>query len=225
MPGSRIGGGCDLQQPASRSTDPRIERGSAPPPVSAPHKKKQPEQIGLSFSGGKIPHRDHLRSALRKLFRSLSGLGASIASGSRIALLGAAGGVRVALPASGSLNGSGSFGSSGLSGSLLVVVSTAAYHSDGSQNDDKRENLFHSVKRLIINNSYKHRKDRYSREKSKEKRGFSKTEGIYSKRSATEITSFLRNAFGNVADTLPFRMIASSVVRQFPTETENQGLS
>ena len=188
-------------------------------------KKDSPNKSGCLFLEGRFRIGTTSGPRLRKLFRSLSGLGASIASGSRIALLGAAGGVRVALPASGSLNGSGSFGSSGLSGSLLVVVSTAAYHSDGGQNDDKRENLFHSVKRLIINNSYKHRKDRYSREKSKEKRGFSETEGIYSKRSATEITSFLRNAFGNVADTLPFRMIASSVVRQFPTETENQGLS
>lgn len=47
----------------------------------------------------------------------------------------------------------------------------------------------------------------------------------YSSRSASESVSFLGKAFGKVAATLPFRMIASSAVRQFPTETENQGLS
>ena len=36
-------------------------------------------------------------------------------------------------------------------GSLLVRISTAAYHCDGSQDDDKRDNLFHGVKHLIVN--------------------------------------------------------------------------
>ena len=89
----------------------------------------------------------------RELFRSLSGLGASTASGGRVALLSAGtAGSRVTLLSAGtagsSLGGSGSFRSSALSSSLLVVVTTAAYHSNGGQNDDKRENLFHSVKRF-----------------------------------------------------------------------------
>lgn len=40
-----------------------------------------------------------------------------------------------------------------------------------------------------------------------------------STRSETAISSFLRKAFGKVADTRPLRMIASSAVRQLPTET------
>ena len=47
----------------------------------------------------------------------------------------------------------------------------------------------------------------------------------YSSKSVSESVSFLGKAFGKVAATLPFRMKASSAVRQFPTETENQGLS
>lgn len=43
--------------------------------------------------------------------------------------------------------------------------------------------------------------------------------GYYSTRSETAISSFLRKAFGKVADTRPLRMIASSAVRQLPTET------
>ena len=94
--------------------------------------------------------------SFRELFRSLSGLsglGASTASGGRVALLGAvSASSRVALLSAGtagsSLGGSGSLRSSALSSSLLVVVSTAAYHSNGGQNDDKREDLFHSVKRF-----------------------------------------------------------------------------
>lgn len=39
------------------------------------------------------------------------------------------------------------------------------------------------------------------------------------KRSVMENSSFFTNALGNVAATLPFRMIASSEVRQFPTAT------
>lgn len=43
--------------------------------------------------------------------------------------------------------------------------------------------------------------------------------GYYSTRSETAISSFMRKAFGKVADTRPLRMIASSAVRQLPTET------
>lgn len=43
--------------------------------------------------------------------------------------------------------------------------------------------------------------------------------GYYSTRSETAISSFLRKAFGKAADTRPLRMIASSAVRQLPTET------
>lgn len=39
------------------------------------------------------------------------------------------------------------------------------------------------------------------------------------KRSVMENSSFFTNALGNVAATLPFRIIASSEVRQFPTAT------
>ena len=70
----------------------------------------------------------------------------------RISLLGAACSRRIALL--GAVCASRSFGSgSGGSalGSLLVRISTAAYHCDGSQDDDKRDNLFHGVKHLIVN--------------------------------------------------------------------------
>ena len=70
----------------------------------------------------------------------------------RIGLLGAACSRRIALL--GAVCASRSFGSgSGGSalGSLRVRISTAAYHCDGSQDDDKRDNLFHGVKHLIVN--------------------------------------------------------------------------
>lgn len=60
---------------------------------------------------------------------------------------------------------------------------------------------------------------------AKKNEEFSRTAANYSRRSAAEITSFLRKALGKVCATLPLRMMASSVVRQFPTETENHGLS
>lgn len=101
-------------------------------------KKRSPETRDRSFSENCV------------LFRSLD-------SGRISSLLGAAGSRRIALHsaaiAGSSLGsnglGSGSLGSA-LCGGLLVGIATAAYHSGSSQNDDKRENLFHSVKRLII---------------------------------------------------------------------------
>ncbi len=80
-----------------------------------------------------------------KLFGSLGGLcsssvrrlGSGLAAGRRVTLLlGAT--LTLCLRSS-------CFSSSGLSsiGSLLVRVATATYHGNGSQNDDKRKNLFH----------------------------------------------------------------------------------
>lgn len=98
---------------------------------------------------GRFPSRNLPNLQRAKLFCSLNRLGSSLGSG-RISLL--ASSRRIALLgatlASRSL-GSSSFRSSGISSCLLVGVSTAANHGYGSQNDDQRENLFHSVKRLI----------------------------------------------------------------------------
>ena len=69
----------------------------------------------------------------------------------RIALLGAASLRRVAfLGAAGSSFGRGGSLGGGIVSGLLVRIATAAYHSDGSHDDNKRENLFHSAKCLEI---------------------------------------------------------------------------
>lgn len=113
--------------------------GGLQPHVPIPRRQKK----------GRFPSRNLPNLQRAKLFCSLNRLGSSLGSG-RISLL--ASSRRIALLgatlASRSL-GSSSFRSSGISSCLLVGVSTTANHGYGSQNDDQRENLFHSVKRLI----------------------------------------------------------------------------
>lgn len=81
----------------------------------------------------------------------------------RIASLRAAGlrGVALGSRLSYDLRGN-DLGSFCLGSSVLVCVTGAAYHSHGRENNDKRENLFHSVKGLKI--SFVRRKVIYIRE-------------------------------------------------------------
>ena len=142
-----------------------------------------------------------------RLFLSL-GSGSSLLGGSLLASR------RIALLTSGRIAGSSRSGSlhsrrlgSFTLGLLRIRIAAAAYHGSGRKNHDESKDLLHIIKGFKngpnINN------------------GKTKTKFFlfYLARSLIDSSSLFTKAFGKVAETRSLRMIASSVVRQFPTDT------